>query len=337
MYRKFFILFILVMVSFFIFSGFSNAQTWKPEKPINLVVPWAAGGSTDQVTRIVAGELETPLGQKIVVVNQPGASGTVGTKTVMDAKKDGYYWASGAAGDLGTYIVKGFLETKIEDWHLYLDVANVQVVSVNPNTPYKDFGDLLKAFKEKPGKIPVATAGETSMGHLAIEAIKKYTGIQYKHLSYDGGNPAVIATVSGETEVVPQLCVEQVDMIRAKKLRPLAVLDDKDLDLKGYGTIPSIKKWIPEMKTMPSYFGVFIPKEAPKEVISTLDKVWSTSITKSAKLMEYANDRGAVFAPYYGKDALDRVTPFIQFSAWIYYDAGKAKVKPDTIGIPRLQ
>jgi tripartite-type tricarboxylate transporter receptor subunit TctC len=327
----------MVMVAFFVFSGFGHAQTWKPEKPINLIVPWAAGGSTDQVTRIVAGELEGPLGQKIVVVNQPGASGTVGTKTVMDAKKDGYYWASGAAGDLGTYIVKGFLETKIEDWYLYLDVANVQVVSVNPNTPYKDFGDLLKAFKEKAGKIPVATAGETSMGHLAIEAIRKYTGIQYKHVSYDGGNPAVIATVSGETEAVPQLCVEQVDMIRAKKLRPLAVLDDKDLNLKGYGIIPSIKKWIPEMKTMPSYFGIFIPKGVPKEVISTLDKVWSTSIAKSTKLMEYANDRGAVFAPYYGKEAMDNVIPFIQFTAWIYYDAGKAKVKPDTVGIPRLQ
>ena len=129
------------------------------------------------------------------------------------------------------------------------------------------------------------------MGHLAIEAIRKYTGIQYKHVSYDGGNPAVIATVSGETEVVPQLCVEQADMIRAKKLRPLAVLADQELNLKGYGPIPSIKKWIPEMKTMPSYFGTFVPKGVPQEVVATLDKIWATSISKSAKLMEYANDR----------------------------------------------
>ena len=333
--RKIFILVALVMAVLFIFSGFCHAQTWKPEKPINLIVPWGAGGSTDQVTRIVAGELEDALGQKIVSVNQPGASGTVGTKTVMDAKKDGYYWASGAAGDLGTYIVKGFLETKIEDWHLYLDVANVMVVSVNPGTPYKDFGELLKAFKDNPGKITVATAGEVSMGAVAIEAIRKSSGIQYKHVSYDGGNPAVIATVSGETQVTPQLAVEQVDMIRANKLRPLAVLADEDLNLKGYGPIPSIKKWLPNMKTLPSYFGVFVPKGVPKEVIQRLDNLWVTVIAKSTKLKDYANDRGALFAPYYGKDAQDRVFPFVQFTAWLFWDAGKAKTKPDTVGIPR--
>jgi putative tricarboxylic transport membrane protein len=335
MYRRIFILCTMVTALFFVFSGFSYAQTWKPEKPLNLIVPWGAGGSTDQVTRIVAGELEGPLGQKVVVVNQPGASGSVGTKTVMDSKKDGYYWTSGAAGDLGTYKVKGFLETTIQDWHLYLDVANVMVVSVNPNTPYMDFGELLKAFKDNPGKITVATAGEVSMGAVAIEAIKKNTGIQYKHVSYDGGNPAVIATVSGETQVTPQLAVEQVDMIRAKKLRPLAALTDEDLNVKGYGTIPSIKKWIPNMKGLPSYFGIFVPKGVPNEVVQTLDNLWAKIIANSAKLKGYAEDRAAVFTPYYGKEAQDRVFPFIQFTAWLYWDAGKAKTKPDTVGIPR--
>ncbi|HSB04640.1 MAG TPA: tripartite tricarboxylate transporter substrate binding protein [Thermodesulfobacteriota bacterium] len=334
MHRKLSILSIEVVVLFFVFCATSYAQ-WKPEKPINLIVPWGAGGSTDQVTRIVAGELEGPLGQKIVAVNQPGASGTVGTKTVMDAKKDGYYWASGAAGDLGTYKVKGFLDTTIADWHLYLDVANVMVVSVNPNTPYKDFGELLKAFKENPGKIPVATAGEVSMGAVAIEAIKKHTGIQYKHVSYDGGNPAVIATVSGEAQVTPQLAVEQVDMIRANKLRPLAALTDEDLNVKGYGTIPSIRKWIPNMRGLPSYFGIFVPKGVPNEVVQTLDNHWAKTISNSAKLKDYANDRAALFTPHYGKEAQEKVFPFIQFTAWLYWDAGKAKVKPDTIGIPR--
>jgi len=333
--RRIFTLCVMVVFALFVCFTSAQAQTWKPEKPVNLIVPWGAGGSTDQVTRIVAGELEDALGQKIVAVNQPGASGTVGTKTVMDAKKDGYYWASGAAGDLGTYIVKGFLETKIEDWHLYLDVANVMVVSVNPGTPYKDFGELLKAFKDNPGKITVATAGEVSMGAVAIEAIRKSSGIQYKHVSYDGGNPAVIATVSGETQVTPQLAVEQVDMIRANKLRPLAVLADEDLNLKGYGTIPSIKKWLPNMKTLPSYFGVFVPKGVPNQVIQRLDNLWATTIAKSTKLKDYANDRGALFAPYYGKDAQERVFPFIQFTAWLFWDAGKAKTKPDTVGIPR--
>ena len=335
MCRRMLILGVFLMAAVLVLAISGQAQTWKPEKPINLIVPWGAGGSTDQVTRIVAGELEGSLGQKIVVVNQPGASGTVGTKTVMDAKKDGYYWASGAAGDLGTYKVKGFIDTTIQDWHLYLDVANVMVVSVNPNTPYKDFGELLKAFKDNPGKIPVATAGEVSMGAVAIEAIKKQTGIQYKMVSYDGGNPAVIATVSGESQVTTQLAVEQVDMIRAKKLRPLAALTDEDLNVKGYGTIPSIRKWIPNLKGLPSYFGIFVPKGVPNEVVQTLDSAWAKAIMNSAKLKDYANDRAALFTPYYGKEAQEKAFPFIQFTAWLYWDAGKAKVQPDTIGIPR--
>src|ERR1043165_10288962 len=79
------------------------AQNWKPSRPINLIVPWAAGGSTDQVTRVAAAEMEKALGQTIVIVNQPGASGAIGTKSALDAPKDGYTWTAGAAQDLGTY------------------------------------------------------------------------------------------------------------------------------------------------------------------------------------------------------------------------------------------
>src|SRR4051812_43190987 len=114
------------------------AQNWKPTRPINLIVPWAPGGSTDQITRVTAAELEKALGQTIVVVNQPGASGAIGTKSAMDAAKDGYTWTAGAAQDLGTYQALGSLNTSIKDWNLFLNVANIQVIGVNPNTPYQN-------------------------------------------------------------------------------------------------------------------------------------------------------------------------------------------------------
>ena len=96
------------------------AQQWKPTKPINLIVPWAAGGSTDQITRVTAAELEKVLGQKIIVVNQPGASGSIGTKNAWEAPKDGYTWTAGAAQDLGTYQALGMLDVPAKDWHLFL-------------------------------------------------------------------------------------------------------------------------------------------------------------------------------------------------------------------------
>ena len=90
-------------------------QAWQPNKPINLIVPWAAGGSTDQVTRITAAEIEKVLGQKIVIVNQPGAAGSIGTKNAWEAPKDGYTWAAGAAQDLGAYQSLGMLNVSIKD------------------------------------------------------------------------------------------------------------------------------------------------------------------------------------------------------------------------------
>ena len=313
----------------------ASAGTWKPAKPIKLIVPWGAGGSTDQVTRVCAGELEGPLGQKIVVVNQPGASGSIGTKNTLDAPKDGYTWTSGAAKDLGTYQILGMIDTNIRDWHLFLNISLPQVVAVRTDSPYKSFGDLLKAFKKNPGKIKVSSAGINSAGHSGIETIKKYTGIAYKHITYDGGNPAVIAVVAGEADVVTQLSSEETDMLKAGKLRALAVLDDNPLNIKGYGTVPPVTKWIPEFKGAPIYFGIFIPKGVPDDMIQTLGKAWDEVIMKSDRLKEYAAGRGAVFAPSWGEEAQKRAFPKIQEDAWLKWDSGKAKIQPDKAGIPK--
>lgn len=309
---------------------------WKPERPVNIVVPWAAGGSTDQVIRVVAAELEKALGQTMVVVNQPGASGSIGTKSVLDAPHDGYTWASGAAKDLGTYAVSGVLDTRITDWSLYLAVANQSVVAVNPDSPWQTFDQLIQAMKEKPGAITVATAGVNSSGFFGIEAVAKAAGVTYKHVSYDGGNPAVIATVSGETQVTTQLGVEQADMIRAGRLRPLAVVSDKPLELEGAGAIPPLTQWYPDYKADTNYFGIFVPKDVPAEVLATLDQVWADTIARSEALKKYASSRGALFLPTSGQAAQEAVRPAISRAAWVIQDSGKAKVSPEKLGIPRL-
>src|SRR5215207_11133453 len=112
--------------------GAASAQDypWKPTKPITVIVPWAAGGSTDQVIRVTAAEIEKALNQKVVVVNQPGASGSIGTKNALEAPKDGYTWTSGAAKDIGTYKILGMVDTTVQDWHLYLHLALPTIVSV---------------------------------------------------------------------------------------------------------------------------------------------------------------------------------------------------------------
>ena len=308
---------------------------WKPARPINLIVPWAAGGSTDQVTRVTAAELEKALGQTIVIINQPGASGSIGTKSALDAAKDGYTWTAGAAQDLGTYETLGSLKTRTADWHLFLTVANIQVIGVNPATPYQNAQQLLDAMKAQPGKVSVATAGVTSAGHNAMELIAKSTGVTYRHVTYDGGNPAVVATVAGEADVTTQLAVEQADMIRGKRLRPLATVSDKALDLEGYGAIPPLSNTLPGFVAPANYFGIFIPKGVPDEVVKTVEKIWAEQISKSEALKKYAQSRGALFAPSSGEASQKAVFPAVQANAWLLFSSGKAKVSPDTVGIAK--
>ncbi|MGH8640181.1 MAG: Bug family tripartite tricarboxylate transporter substrate binding protein [Burkholderiales bacterium] len=316
------------------FAGAAQAQ-WKPNKPVTIIVPWAAGGSTDQVTRLAAVEIEKALGQKVVVVNQPGASGSIGTRNALQAPPDGYTWTAGAAKDIGTYIVSGLLDTKVADWQLYLSVVNVSVLGVNPKTPYKTADELVAAMKAKPGQVSVATAGINSSGHSAIESFTRALGLTYKHVSYDGGNPAVNATVAGETEVTTQLAVEQASMIRGKRLRPLAVLSDQPLELDGYGKIPPITATAKGYRPDPNYFGIFVPKAVPADVHATLRTVWRDVIAKSETLKKYAAANGAQFLPVAGDDAIKAAMPAIQAYAWLLHDGGKSKVAPDSVGIPR--
>jgi len=313
-----------------------EGYAWQPDRPINLIVPWGAGGSTDRSARTTAGIIEDALGTSIVVVNQPGASGSVGTKAALDAQKDGLTWTAGAVKDLGVYKVQGLLDTTLEDWHLYLNVAMPNVVAVNPDTPYEDFGDLLEAFENNPGEIPVATAGVNSAGHTAMELIKSYTGIDYRHVTFGGGNPAVVATVGGETEVVPQLSVEEVDMIRSGRLRPLAVLADKPLEISGYDEpIPPITNWVEDFQAAPIYFGIFVPKGAPEEVVTTLNQIWDDVVMNSEELQTWAAENAVVFDPAHGEEAVDKSFPMVQMDAWLKWDSGDAEVNPSEVGIPR--
>jgi hypothetical protein len=124
-------------------------------------------------------------------------------------------------------------------------------------------------------------------------------------------------------------------MLAGGKLRALAVLADKPLELKDYGTIPAVTEWIPDFEPAPNYFGIWVPKDAPKEVLDTFGKLWDTTIKNSQKLADYAAERGAVFDPYWGEEAKEKALPYLQIIAWNYEAAGKAVTSPDSIGIPK--
>lgn len=312
----------------------AQGASWKPTRPINLIVPWAAGGSTDQVTRVVASELEGPLGQSIVIINQPGASGAIGTRSALDAARDGYTWTSGAVQDLGAYETLGSVKTRLSDWNLYLSVANVPVLAVGAKQPYQTAAELLDAMKAKPGAVTVATAGVTSAGHAAMDMVANAAHITYRNVNYDGGNPAVIATVAGETIATSQVASDEAEMIRGKMLRPLAAIGGKPVELEGFGAIAPLSDTLPGFSVPANYFGIFVPKGVPAEVAATLDRVWAETIANSAKLRAYAARNGALFHPLSGDQAQRVAFPAVQANAWQLFNSGKAKVSPATVNIP---
>ena len=317
-------------------AAVAQDYSWKPDRPVTIIVPWAAGGSTDQMARIVASELEAELKQKFIVVNQPGASGSIGTKNAVEAPKDGYTWAAGAATDVGTYRVLGLLDSGLKDWHMFFAVANLTAIAANPNASFKDFGQLLDALKAGGANVPIATAGLSSAGHNFMESVKAAAKIDYKHVTYDGGNPAVLSTVSGETQAVAQLLVEMSEFIKGKRLVPLAILSDKPVMLEGFGELAPITKWLPSMPVPMNYFGIWVAKGTPDNVVKTMTAVWDKKIKNSEPLKKYAAARSALFTPISGDEAEKESYKMVRYTAWLYFDGGKAKVSPDTLGIPRL-
>lgn len=303
-----------------------------PEKPIQLIVPWGAGGATDQVTRVVASELEAALGQSVVVVNQPGASGSIGSKAAWDAPHDGYTWTAGAAKDLGTYAVTGKMDTSIKDWDLYLNSALASVISVPANSDIDTLDDFVAALKT--GGMKVGTSGVNSAGHSAIEALNSDVGGSYVHATYDGGSAAVLSTVSGETDATTQLISEQIDMLRGGKLKPIAILADGDADVPGVGVIPSIATALPNVPVAPIYFGVFVPGDVPDAVSDKLEAAWA-GLSGSAALAEYTQGRGSLMTVHAGDEAQDKVWDSIRLNAWLLHDGGQSVKSPEDLGIPR--
>jgi tripartite-type tricarboxylate transporter receptor subunit TctC len=310
------------------------AQEWEPQRPINIIVPWGAGGSTDQVTRVTAPIIAEELGVAVVVVNQPGASGAVGTQEVLNAPKDGYTWTANAIANNATYSLTGLVpDTSIDDWHVYLSVANVAVISVPADSEFQDFGQLLEAFRTRGQEITVATAGVTSSGGTAIAGLGQEGEFEYRMVAYDGGGPAAVATAAGEAMVTTQLAVEQAELIRGGKLRPLAVLSSEPLTIQGVDPIPPVTEFLPDMPTAPSFFGIFIPRGVPDEVVATMNRIWEEKVMTSDALREYAETNGAVFAASHGEEAVEVAMPIIIQEACVAVENGTAVAEPATIGI----
>ena len=307
---------------------------WKPTRPITVIVPWPAGGASDTTGRMIAGQMEPILGQRMVIVNTPGGAGAIGTKEVWDRSHDGYTLTANATVSIVSYAVLGRMEQTYRDWIYFLPMYTPNVIAVKSDSPLKTVEDLIAAMKARPGAVTVATAGVGSSGYFFMEQFKVAAGITYRHVPYAGGAPAVVAVASGEAEMVPQLSIEVAELLRGGKLRALGVSTKEPLEVEGYGVIPSITKALPKFEEYGSYFGLMGPRNLPKDVITTLDDAFQkAAATKAVK--DYARMKGGIAISISGEKAADLVERLARREAWILYDAGVAVKSPAEFKIPK--
>src|SRR5262249_16724731 len=163
-------------------------------------------------------------------------------------------------------------------------------------------------------------------GHNMMESVKAAAKVDYKHVTYDGGNPAVLAAVSGETQAVSQLLVEMSEFIKGKRLVPLGGLSDKPVVLGSDGRLGPGTQGVAAMPAPMNYFGIWVAKGTPSEVVKTMEAVWDKKIKNSEALKKYSAARSALFTPISGDEAEMESFKMVRYSAWLYFDAGKGKV-----------
>ena len=326
--------FLLIPGLLLLLFSVAGAAEWKPDRPVRLVVPWEAGSLSDQLARIVAAETEAAIGEKVLVVNRPGERGAIGAGEAM-AARDGHTWLVGAAEHLGTYWLTGELDTRVQDWHVYLMAEVQRVLSVHPNAPYQSFEDFAGAMQGGGTGLVIATGGYYSPGHLAAEDIRRHVGGTYRHSPQRTAKQAISSTVSGESRATIGLIAAHAGLIRARVLRPLAVLSTQPVQIDRYGRVPPITRWLEGFRGASLHIGLFLPGETPEQVVNALDRIWTTAIPESTMLREFAGSKGIVVTTEYRERAQSRIRPSIQITAWHLFDSGSAKLSPETAGILR--
>ena len=261
----------LFCVALAVWTSPAVAQEY-PARPIRLVVPYPPGGGNDTLGRLVAQRLSTALGSQVFVENKPGAGGNLGTELVAHAKPDGYTLTLGFVANFAMTPHLGKVNyDPIKDFAPISMVAQgYQILVVNPSFPAKSVPELVALAKAKPGTLNFASGGNGSPLQLVAELFKISAGIDMVHIPYKGSSPAAAAVVAGETQMVFGGVVSSLPLIRAGRLRALAVTAPQRIDALP-DTPTMIELGYPGVEAS-SWYGLFAPAGTPAFIIQRLNK-----------------------------------------------------------------
>ena len=200
-----------------------------PARPVRLVVPFPPGGGNDTLTRAIAIQFSTSLGQPFVIDNRAGAGGAIGADIVAKAAADGYTLLMGSSSlAINASLIKNVPHDAIRDFAPVGFIgATAYLLAVHPSLPVKSVAELIAVAKARPGQLNYASGGLGSTLHLSAELFRSMTGVQFTHLPYKGGVPAVSAVIAGEAQLLFGSITTIVPAAKANRVRPLAVTGAK--------------------------------------------------------------------------------------------------------------
>jgi putative tricarboxylic transport membrane protein len=271
----------------------ANAAGW-PDKPITLVIMYAAGGGTDTVMRLVAQEMAKAKGWKIEPINKPGAVGGIATNYVLHQPDDGYTLL-GAANFNKFVRVMGHTDSKTwTDWSIMQGGASLASWSVRDGSDIKSLDDMVKFAKANPGRLTISTSGTGGIWHEVGMLIADELGIEVKFVPYKGGKPATLAGLQGETMIAGGGVHEHIELIRAGKLRNIFHCGSADIKLKDGKVLSSIGSLVPATKPLLPAGGTYnmmmrrsVPAAVQKEIADAFTKAIHSDAFKKVAAAKY--------------------------------------------------
>ena len=300
----------------------ASAQTppW-PSKPIKLVVPYAPGGTTDVVARMVAEYLGQRLGQNIIVDNKPGKGAMVGTALVAKAAPDGYTLLMSVISGLSispTLYGGGDFDPMGDFIHVSIASRNPSVLVVNPSFTAKTFGEYVAYAKANPGKLTYATSGAGSSNHLLGARLQQVIGAEMVHVPYRGAGPAMIDTIAGTVPSMFDSLPSAAPHIKAGKVRALAVSSEERSP--AFPDVPTMKEQgFPDLISY-SWFGISVPAKTPAPIVDRLAVEMQAVLKEPAviKRWEEIGAEGSTMTPAevtrFIQAEIDKWTPVVKAS-----------------------
>lgn len=275
-----------------VFCSTSFAQNNYPNKPINFIVPYGAGGSADSRSRQLAQKMSITLKQPIVIDNKPGAGGNIGTEAIVRAAPDGYTIGMGNFAPMAvnkTLFGNLRYDPEVDLTPIILIEKGPLVLVVNPNSPYKTVQDIVAAAKAKPGVLTFSSGGIGGSHQLSAELFELNAGIQMIHVPYKSGSAALTDLMAGNVDLMFDQMYSAVPSIKADKIRPLAITSKKRSPLLP--NVPSFAELgYPKVEVL-NWQGLIAPKGTPKAIIDKLNAAANEAL-KDPQLRELMLSQG---------------------------------------------